>query len=100
MKVFISWSGDLSERLAGRVRDWLPTVIQSVQPYFTPKDIDKGARWGTEISAELQQSRVGMICLTPENLESSWIMFEAGAISFAFSESKICPIYSASESPI
>lgn len=93
MKVFISWSGELSEVLAGKLRDWLPNVIQRVQPYFTPKDIDKGARWVSEISNELSQSRLGVICVTPDNMESSWIMFEAGAISATFSQqSKICPI--------
>jgi hypothetical protein len=92
MKVFISWSGDLSELIASKIRDWLPQVLQSVKPYFTPKDIDKGARWSVDIVSELKDSKVGIICLTSDNLESSWIMFEAGAISIAFAESKICPI--------
>ncbi len=40
MKVFISWSGDLSLALAGILRQWLPSVIQAAEPYFTPEDID------------------------------------------------------------
>jgi hypothetical protein len=92
MKLFISWSGDLSESLASVIREWLPNVIQNVRPYFTVKDIDKGARWFDDIVKELQQSQVGLICVTPDSLESSWIMFEAGAVSIAVSERKICPI--------
>lgn len=92
MKVFISWSGDISKELAEIFREWLPTVIQAVKPYFTPGDIDKGARWNIEISKELEESKAGLIMLTPENLEAPWIMFEAGALSKNISTSKVCPI--------
>jgi hypothetical protein len=92
MKVFISWSGNLSQQLAAHLRDWLPSVLQRVQPYFAPKDIDKGSRWLSEISFELSESNFGVICVTPDNMEASWIMFEAGAISAKFDQSRICPI--------
>jgi hypothetical protein len=92
MQVFISWSGELSESIASAIHEWLPNVMQNVRPYFTAKDIDKGARWFNDISRELGQSKIGIICVTPDSLDSSWIMFEAGAISMAVSERKICPI--------
>ena len=41
-KVFISWSGDLSKKIAEELRFWLPAVLQFVKPYFTPNDIEKG----------------------------------------------------------
>ena len=53
MKIFISWSGQLSQEIGSAIRDWLPNVIQVVKPYFTPQDIEKGARWQTEIKSEL-----------------------------------------------
>lgn len=92
MKVFISWSGDLSRQLGEALRDWLPAVIQNVRPFFTPNDIEKGARWGKDIATELEQSRVGIFCLTKENLTKPWIMFEAGALSKNVDISKVCPI--------
>lgn len=92
MKVFISWSGKYSQELGEAFRNWLPSVLQSVRPYFTPNDIEKGARWGTDIASELQESKIGLFCLTRDNLQSPWIMFEAGAISKVVGEASVCPI--------
>lgn len=92
MKVFISWSGDLSRDLAEAIRDWLPAVLQSVKPFFTPNDIEKGARWAKDIAKELEDSAVGIFCLTKENLNKPWIMFEAGALSKKIDFSRVCPV--------
>lgn len=92
MKVFICWSGPTSRRLAEVFRDWLPGVIQAIKPYFSPEDVEKGARWYPEISKELEQCKAGIICLTRENLEASWIMFEAGALSKNIERSRLVPL--------
>jgi len=92
MKVFISWSGDQSRELAEVLRDWLPAVLQSVKPFFTPSDIEKGARWGKDIAQELEASSFGIFCLTKENLTRPWIMFEAGALSKRIDTSRVCPV--------
>ena len=70
MKVFISWSGPHSERLGEVLRDWLPNVLQHVRPYFTPSDIEKGARWSTDIAKELDESHMGILCVTRDNIHS------------------------------
>ena len=80
-KVFISWSGDLSRKLGETLRDWLPSALQYVKPYFTPEDIEKGAKWSSEIAKELESANIGIICLTRDNTEKPWILFEAGALS-------------------
>ncbi len=92
MNVFISWSGQLSKQIGEIFKDWMPTVIQSIKPYFTPSDIEKGAKWENEISKKLSECNVGIIILTKENLKSQWIMFEAGALSNKLDKSKVCPI--------
>lgn len=92
MKVFISWSGEHSRKLGEAIRDWLPGVIQLVQPYFTPSDIEKGARWANDISKELSESQVGILCVTRENIHSDWVLFEAGALSKSLDKSHVCPI--------
>ena len=92
MKVFISWSGSQSKKLAEAIRTWLPGVLQTVEPYFTPNDIEKGNRWSSDIAKELDSSSVGIFCITKENISSPWIMFEAGAISKRVDQSLVCPI--------
>jgi hypothetical protein len=92
MKVFISWSGHTSKNVAEVIRDWLPTVLQTIKPYFTPSDIEKGTRWSTDIAQELDDSKAGIFCVTKDNRDSQWLMFEAGAISKKVGQSLVCPI--------
>lgn len=91
MKVFISWSGNKSHRVALVFREWLPSVIQSVEPYVSSEDIDKGARWSTDIAKELENSTFGILCVTKENLEAPWLSFEAGALSKTMDKSFVTP---------
>lgn len=91
MKVFISWSGPRSEVLAEVLRSWLSDVIHVLDPWMSSHDIDKGRRWDSEIAGQLGQSNVGIICLTRENVNAPWILFEAGALAKAIDESFVCP---------
>lgn len=91
MKVFLSWSGDLSLKLALAFRDWLPSVIQAVKPYVSSEDIDKGTRWSTDIAKELEASSYGILCITSTNLDAPWINFEAGALSKAIDKANVSP---------
>jgi hypothetical protein len=91
MKIFISWSGETSRKVAVVLRDWLPSVIQSITPYVSSEDINKGVRWSSDISEQLNSTSFGIICLTPENLDAPWIHFEAGALSKAVDKSRVAP---------
>src|ERR1041384_6035188 len=90
MKLFISWSGERSKAVAEALRYWLPKVIQALEPWMSADDIDKGMRWRSGIATELEQSSVGIICLTRENLDSTWIHFEAGALSKQRENTYVC----------
>lgn len=92
MKVFISWSGERSKSLAFALKDWLPLVLQYVQPWVSEKDISAGERWAQAIAGELEASNFGILCITPENLSSEWIMFEAGALSKSMQDAKVIPL--------
>jgi len=91
MKVFLSWSGDLSHKTAIIFRDWLPSVIQSIVPYVSSEDIDKGARWSTDIAKELDNSTFGILCVTKENVHAPWLTFEAGALSKTMEKASVSP---------
>lgn len=80
MKIFLSWSGDRSFAIAEALNEWLPHVIHAVEPFFSPK-IEKGVRYASELDQALENTRFGIICLTPDNLTSRWIHYEAGALS-------------------
>ena len=91
MEVFISWSGARSGKVAEALRDWLPSVIQSVEPFMSASDIEKGSRWPSDISMHLEKAQFGLICLTPDNLEAPWLLFEAGALSKSVENSRVVP---------
>lgn len=91
MKVFLSWSGERSHKVAVVFRDWFPSVIQSLVPYVSSEDIDKGARWSTDIAAELEDSTFGMLCVTKDNLTAPWLTFEAGALSKTMDKAFVSP---------
>ncbi len=92
MKVFISWSGELSKQIALRLKDWLPRVIQQLEEPFVSDDAEKGIVWTTGLMGELEESTFGIICLTPSNITNPWIVFETGALYKNQKETRVCPI--------
>jgi hypothetical protein len=52
-------------------------------------DLDKGSRWASGIGEGLEDTDAGVSILTPENLTSPWLNFEAGAIGKAFGQSRV-----------
>ncbi|MGO9291885.1 MAG: toll/interleukin-1 receptor domain-containing protein [Solirubrobacteraceae bacterium] len=92
MKVFLSWSGDKSRMVAEALRDWLPSVIQEVEPFMSSKDIEPGARWPSEIARRLEDTKYGIVCVTRENQHASWLNFEAGALAKQVEESRVVPL--------
>lgn len=92
MKIFISWSGDKSRAVALALRDWLPGVINSVQPFVSAKDIYAGSRWQTDIATELDATNFGIVCITTENQAAPWLNFEAGALAKAVDSSRVVPL--------
>jgi hypothetical protein len=91
MRIFISRSGDLSNRIAIILKEWIPNVLQSIEPYVSSEDIDKGSRWSTDIAKELVNSTYGILCVTKDNFKAPWLNFEAGALSKELDASRVCP---------
>jgi hypothetical protein len=92
MRLFLSWSGNLSHDIAECLFQWLPLVMQRVEPYMSSQSIDKGARWSMHIGKELETSRFGIVVLTRDNLLAPWLHFEAGAIAKSLDETRLAPL--------
>jgi hypothetical protein len=99
LPVFISWSGEQSEIVAKALKQLLKNVIQTCEPFMSKIDIEGGSKWLDAISGQLEESGIGIICVTAHNQNSPWLNFEAGAIStFARHlkpeeemEARVCP---------
>lgn len=92
MQVFMSWSGERSRLVAEAIHTWLPLVLQSAKPWFSPADIEKGAQWLADLNAKLEQESIGILCVTRESLGAPWLLFEAGVLSKALEASRVCPL--------
>jgi hypothetical protein len=92
MKVFISWSGNRSKAVAELLRVWIRCVLQATRPWLSARDIDRGAVWFTELADQLQDTSVAIVCLTHENKDRPWILFEAGAVMKGLSANRICTL--------
>ncbi len=91
MLVFLSWSKPRSQQVAAALKDWLPDVLQEVDPWMSKMDIAAGERWSQEIAGKLEEVSFGICCVTPENVHEPWINFEAGACAKRVKESRLVP---------
>jgi hypothetical protein len=92
VKVFISWSGSKSRALAVALSEWLPGVINSVEPFASSRDIHAGTRWQLELAEQLESTNFGIVCVTQENQRAPWLNFEAGALAKAVNTSRVVPL--------
>lgn len=90
MKVFMSWSGQRSKLTAELLHGWIKCVIQAAQPWISSKGIERGAMWFSEINNELKDTTIGIVCLTQENKNAPWILFEAGALTKGLASNRVC----------
>lgn len=92
MKVFLSWSGQQSRAVAVALYEWLPSVINALDPFVSSEDIDPGTRWQMEVAQQLDDSNFGIVCVTRANQASPWLNFEAGALAKAVETSRVVPL--------
>lgn len=92
MNVFLSWSGDRSRLVAEALKPWIKCVLQTTSPWISTTDIDRGSLWMSEIGNKLQDSNIGIICLTAENQSKPWILFEAGALAKGIETNRVCTL--------
>jgi hypothetical protein len=91
MKVFISWSGDRSRGVAEALEAWLPLLLHPLDAWVSTQDITPGKRWSDDLARGLGDCAAGIFCVTPENLDSVWMAFEAGSLCHAPDVAITCP---------
>ena len=74
------------------MRHYLDLIFTDAEFFHSKDDIKSGVDWRTKLRAELAESDFGIICMTPENITSPWILFEAGALSKHLEESRVVPV--------
>jgi hypothetical protein len=92
MKVFISWSGELSRSVAEHLYEWVNSTIQGIECWMSSDDIKKGSVSIVDLNKQIAVSTIGIICLTPENKNAPWVLFEAGALAKGLPTNKVCPL--------
>lgn len=54
-------------------------------------DIPKGSHWPKTLGEQLAETEAGVICVTRENQEEPWLLFEAGSLAKTFKDqSRLC----------
>ncbi|MCZ4548199.1 hypothetical protein BS618_32955 [Rhodococcus erythropolis] len=81
LKIFISWSGRLSQEVAKVWHELLGELFDNVTPFMSEKDIEAGTRGLPTIASELRGSKFGIVVVTQQNLHSQWLNYETGALS-------------------
>src|SRR5690349_18450458 len=76
--------------LALELVSWLDKINDRFRPWMSERDLRKGKPWMRALAERLSSCRAGIFCLTPENTEEAWMLFEAGALSGR--ESRVCTL--------
>jgi hypothetical protein len=66
MKVFLCWSGDRSKEVARILKQFLPKIIERIEPDFS-EDIPSGKEWFPYIIERTRSCEAGIVCFRPEN---------------------------------
>jgi hypothetical protein len=90
-RVFVSWSGDRSKTAALGLKSLLQDVIGESVDVFISAHMDPGVVWVQQLGKELEGSDFGILCLTEDNFQSPWLLFEAGAIAKNFGATRVVP---------
>jgi TIR domain-containing protein len=90
-RIFVSWSGERSRSAALGLKSLLLDVLGESLDVFISAHMEPGVVWVQELGRELEGSDFGILCLTQDNIQSSWLLFEAGAIAKNFGAARVVP---------
>lgn len=91
MKVFLSWSKDLSNEIAKIFKDIFEESL-GITAFKSDQDIFFGEGWFNRIKNEVNESDIAIVLITKENLNIPWLNFEIGAFASKIGEKNIIPV--------
>jgi hypothetical protein len=91
MNILISWSGARSRSIASILRASVQECFPDVTIWMSDVDVPLGSNWSFTLARILDNTQFGIICLTRENLNAPWLLFEAGALSKALDRARVVP---------
>jgi hypothetical protein len=59
--------------------------------WLSEAGLDKGSIWFEEIAKQLSDTGVGVLCVTRNNQDAPWVLFEAGALCKGLAKNRVCP---------
>jgi hypothetical protein len=65
------------------LKSLLESVFQRAVQVFISAEISPGENWVQCIQEELKEAQIGIVCLTHDNFQAPWLLFEAGAVAIA-----------------
>ncbi len=89
--IFLAWSGERSRQVALALRESLRIICNAFDPWMSEVDIATGGQWEEEIATCLDEAQAAILCLTPENQNERWVLFEAGAVAKSRTRSLVIP---------
>lgn len=78
MEVFISWSKAKSMELALKTKELLESLNPQIEAFVSEVDIIAGEAVQEKIIEKIIECEKLILCLTKENKNSPWLLFEAG----------------------
>src|SRR5688572_20852627 len=91
MRVFLSWSGAKSKAAADALKPWLMRLLKDVEVWMSESDLGAGTSWGAALHDQLRRSDFGILCVTAENLNAPWMLYEAGALAISSTAGCVVP---------
>ena len=83
MNVYIGWSGDTGRKLAEILKRWLGAILPEIH-FVTNDEIESVSDFLSALRALrnlLATADYGILCLTKESLDSTWLAYEAGMLA-------------------
>lgn len=92
-KTFISWSGNKAKICADFLSNLLNRIFEENDIVFYSRQIIDGRMWIKEIDRALEDSKIGIILVTREDISRPWLNFEAGALYKSICDSLVIPVF-------